>query len=68
MQLKKPRRWVRHDGMRVMDVAKGRIEVVDWYLRLPFAHATLPSGHWWVWPLHKTPLGPWLPVVRKMVE
>lgn len=42
MHLKKPRFWVRQNGMSVMDVAKGRIDVVECYLRLPFAHATLP--------------------------
>lgn len=59
---------MRQNGMSVMNVAKGRMEVVDWYLSLPFRQAALPRGQWMLWPLQKTPLGPWLPVVRKMVD
>lgn len=52
MWLKKPRVWVRHDGMSVLEPAKGRMDVVDWYLRLPFRHAALPWRQWrGRWPL-----------------
>lgn len=50
------------------DAAMGRINVVNLYLSLPFAQpARPPAGDRIRCRGHDTPLGPWLPVVRKKV-